>query len=99
MCGNEPTPDHRSYNSEDLEALRFLARAKTLGLTLPEISELLTLLAEEECRPVQTRLRQPVTDRITQAQDQIAELDLLGAEPPNFVTSFHAAIPSRAPVM
>lgn len=65
---------YRSYNSEDVDALRFLARGKALGLTLPEISELLTLLADEDCGPVQTRLRQLVSDRITQAQDQIAEL-------------------------
>lgn len=65
---------YRSYGHEDMEALRFLARAKTLGLTLPEISELLTLLAEKDCQPVQTRLRQLVTDRIRQAQDQIADL-------------------------
>lgn len=65
---------YRSYRHENIEALRFLARAKALGLTLPEISELLGLLADEDCQPVQTRLRELVTDRITQAQDQIADL-------------------------
>lgn len=64
---------YRSYHPEDLDALRFVSWAKALGLTLPEISEL-TLLADEDCGPVQTRLRQLVTDRITQAQGRIADL-------------------------
>lgn len=71
----ERTPGgYRRYRPADIEDLRFLARAKRLGLTLSEISELLTLLREEDCGPVQTRMRQLVDHRITEAQQQIADL-------------------------
>lgn len=72
--------DYRTYQERDIEDLRFLARAKCLGLTLPEITELLALLREKECRPVQTRMRQLVTDRIGEAQQQIAELVAMTAQ-------------------
>lgn len=65
---------YRVYREGHIEDLRFLARAKCLGLTLPEITELLALLGEEDCRPVQTRIRQLVTGRIAEAQQQIADL-------------------------
>ncbi|MGH8870629.1 MAG: MerR family transcriptional regulator [Acidimicrobiia bacterium] len=65
---------YRSYHEDHLESLRFVARGKRLGLSLEEITELLTLLGEEECEPVQTRIRQLVHDRIAQAQQRISEL-------------------------
>lgn len=51
-----------------------MARGKQLGLSLDEITELLVLLDQEECGPVQTRIRQLVTEWVAQAQEQIAEL-------------------------
>lgn len=71
---------YRSYREEDIENLRFLARAKCLGLTLPEVTELLGLLRREDCRPVQTRMRQLVTERIDEAQQQIADLVALAGQ-------------------
>jgi len=65
---------YRSYGDDQLESLRFVARGKQLGLSLEDITELLELLGEEECAPVQTRIRHLVGERISQAQDQIAEL-------------------------
>jgi DNA-binding transcriptional MerR regulator len=65
---------YRSYGDDQLESLRFVARGKQLGLSLDDITELLGLLDEEECAPVQTRIRHLVGERIDQAQDQIAEL-------------------------
>lgn len=35
--------NYRLYNEEDVERLRFIRRAKTLGFTLNEIGELMTL--------------------------------------------------------
>lgn len=51
-----------------------MARAKRLGLSLEEITELLDLLRDDECRPVQTRMRHLVTNRIAEAQQQVADL-------------------------
>jgi DNA-binding transcriptional MerR regulator len=57
-----------------VESLRFVARAKRLGLSLDQITELLALLGDDECRPVQTRMRELVTERISEAQGQVADL-------------------------
>jgi DNA-binding transcriptional MerR regulator len=65
---------YRSYGDSHLDSLLFVARGKQLGLSLDDITELLELLDDEECAPVQARIRQLVTERIDQAQDQIAEL-------------------------
>lgn len=45
---------------------------QTGRVSLDEITELLVLLDQEECGPVHTRIRQLVTERIAQAQEQIA---------------------------
>lgn len=65
---------YRSYREHDLESLRVVARAKRLGFRLEQISEVLDLLREDECRPVQTRMHHLVTDRIAEARQQVAEL-------------------------
>ncbi len=71
----ERTPaGYRSYDERDVELLRFVGRAKGLGLSLVEITELLTLLDENRCEPVQDRLRFLVADKIDDARDRIAEL-------------------------
>lgn len=65
---------YRNYRDDDIEALRFVARGKRLGLTLDQITELLGLLDEDECAPVQSRMVELVAGRIEQARDQVAEL-------------------------
>lgn len=66
--------DYRVYDDDDLDALRFVRRGKQLGLSLDEIKELLDLIEDEDCAPVQSRIKELVSDRISQAQEQIAEL-------------------------
>lgn len=66
--------DYRIYNDNHLDALGFVRRGKQLGLSLEEIKELLELLEDETCAPVQNRIKELVSDRISQAQEQIAEL-------------------------
>ena len=65
---------YRSYRHEHVESLRFVARGKQLGLNLGAIAELLALLEDDECDPVQSRIRELVTERTHQAQTRIAEL-------------------------
>ncbi len=65
---------YRSYGEDHLESLRVVAQGQQLGLSLDDITELLELLAEDQCAPVQTRIRHLVEERIGQAHDQIAEL-------------------------
>lgn len=66
--------DYRVYNDHHLDALRFVRRGKQLDLRIDEIKELLDLLEDEDCAPVQSRIKELVSDRISQAQEQIAEL-------------------------
>lgn len=65
---------YRRYRQADIEALRFVARSKRMGLSLSEIRDLLDLLDEDECEPVQTRLRNLIAERISGASDRIGEL-------------------------
>jgi DNA-binding transcriptional MerR regulator len=71
---------YRRYDDEQVELLSFIARAKRLGLSLEEISELLGLLGDDECAPVQGRLRQLVDCRLAEARAQVAELEAFTAE-------------------
>lgn len=71
----ERTPaGYRSYGKRDLETLRFVARAKRLGLSLEDVTDLLELLEEDACAPVQERIRLLVTAQIVRAEDRIADL-------------------------
>lgn len=65
---------YRAYDDNAIESLRFVASGKKLGLSLEEIAELLALLNEERCDPVQTRMKEMVDTRIQSSQDQIATL-------------------------
>jgi DNA-binding transcriptional MerR regulator len=64
---------YRAYGPDDVERLRFITRAKGFGLTLDEIAELVPLLDEHACAPVQSRLRGLVDTKITQAHEQLVE--------------------------
>jgi DNA-binding transcriptional MerR regulator len=65
---------YRTYDHASVETLRFIARAKRLGLSLDEIGDLVALFDERRCGPVQDRLRALLTDKIAEAQDQVANL-------------------------
>lgn len=71
---------YRCYDERDLERLAFLSRAKGLGCTLPEIEELLGLLDDERCSPVQERLRDLIDERIAEADARSADLAAFAAE-------------------
>jgi len=65
---------YRLYDERDVERLRFIGRAKGFGLTLEEITDVLRLLEDDVCGPVQERLRSLVAGKIVDAQDHVAEL-------------------------
>jgi DNA-binding transcriptional MerR regulator len=71
---------YRLYRNEHLDRLLFIGRAKTFGLSLDEINELLALLDENACAPVQGRLRQLIDAKIDDAQSRIAVLEQFSAE-------------------
>jgi DNA-binding transcriptional MerR regulator len=65
---------YRYYDDAALERLRFVERAKTLGLSLDEMAELVPLLDQHQCGPVQDRLRVLVDSKVADTQRQTAEL-------------------------
>jgi MerR family copper efflux transcriptional regulator len=64
---------YREYRDSDLEQLRFIRRAKTLGFSLEEISELLSLTADRDAdmHGVKHRAEQ----RLEQVEQKIRELE------------------------
>ena len=65
---------YRAYSDRAVESLRFIARAKRLGLSLEEITDLVALFDADRCAPMQERLRGLVDRKVIGAQEQIAEL-------------------------
>lgn len=71
---------YRSYDDTALERLRFISRAKQLGCTLDEIKDLTTTWATDECAPVQHHLRGLVGTKLTEAEEQITELQAFATQ-------------------
>lgn len=71
---------YRLYDDRALARLAFIARAKQLGCSLDEISDLATIWDGEQCGPVQRRFHDLVTAKIRTADDQIGELRVFAAQ-------------------
>jgi MerR family transcriptional regulator, copper efflux regulator len=71
---------YRSYGDDALARLAFIARAKQLGCTLDEISDLSIAWDGGRCGPIQDRLRELVAAKLEDAQARITELVMLSAE-------------------
>lgn len=71
---------YRLYDDRTVERLEFVARAKRLGCTLDEITDLVVAWDGGECGPVQDRLRDLVADKLTAAKAEVGELVTLTAE-------------------
>ena len=65
---------YRSYDQAAVETLRFIARAKRLGLGLDDIAQLVALLDDRRCQPLQEHLRQLLDDELGRARERIAGL-------------------------
>jgi DNA-binding transcriptional MerR regulator len=68
---------YRLYDDDTLARLAFISRAKQLGCSLDEIADLVEVWDGERCGPVQRRFHDLVTDRLADAERQIAELTAL----------------------
>lgn len=68
---------YRLYDESVLARLAFVARAKQLGCSLDEITDLVGLWDGERCGPVQRRFHDLVTAKLASAERQIAELTAL----------------------
>jgi MerR family copper efflux transcriptional regulator len=65
---------YRLYDDRALSRLAFIARAKQLGCSLEEITDLVGIWDGEQCGPVQLRLHDLITEKLAEAQRQIEEL-------------------------
>ena len=68
---------YRLYDDGTLDRLAFIARAKQLGCTLEEITDLVGIWDGERCGPVQRRFHDLVTDKLAETERRIAELTAL----------------------
>lgn len=80
--GVVPPPDrsqagYRVYDERALGRLRFVARAKQLGLSLDEVADLTELWDGDECGPVQQRMAGFVADKLAETRARIGELSAL----------------------
>lgn len=74
LAAPERTPaGYRLYNDRDVERLRLIARAKDLGCTLDEITDLVQAWDSDECEPVKHRLRRLVLDKVGEIENHLAE--------------------------
>lgn len=74
LAAPQRTPaGYRVYNDRDVERLRLIARAKDLGCTLDEITDLIQAWDSDECEPVKHRLRALVHDKVAEIETHIAE--------------------------
>jgi DNA-binding transcriptional MerR regulator len=68
---------YRVYDDDTLSRLAFISRAKHLGCSLEEITDLVAIWDGERCGPVQRRFHDLITVKIADAQRQIIELTAL----------------------
>jgi MerR family copper efflux transcriptional regulator len=68
---------YRLYDANTLTRLAFIARAKQLGCSLEEITDLVGIWDRERCGPVQRRFHDLVTSKLAETERRIAELAAL----------------------
>ena len=65
---------HRLYSQEEVARLQFIKQAKLAGLTLAEIKELLTLIAEGERGKNIPRLKEVLEQKLQETERKMEEL-------------------------
>ena len=71
---------YRIYDDHTLARLAFISRAKQLGCSLEEITDLVSIWDGDRCGPVQRRFHELITDKMRSAQRQLAELTEFSAQ-------------------
>jgi MerR family copper efflux transcriptional regulator len=74
---NRSDAGYRLYDDDALARLAFLDRAKRLGCSLEDITDLAGLWDRERCGPVQRRFHELLTRKLAETERQIAELTVL----------------------
>lgn len=71
---------YRLYDAGALERLRFVARAKRLGLALDEIAELLRYWSDGACSTTRARLQRLLADKLKEVHRRMDDLAVLGGQ-------------------
>ncbi len=71
---------YRVYDEEAVERLRFIARAKIMGLALDDIAGLADLWADGDCSTVLGRLGELLDDKGAEVRSQLADLSAFAAQ-------------------
>jgi DNA-binding transcriptional MerR regulator len=71
---------YRVYDERALLRLRFIGRAKALGLSLDEIAEIADLWEGDRCGPVQDRLREVLDAKIEDCDRQARDAEALARQ-------------------
>jgi MerR family copper efflux transcriptional regulator len=71
---------YRIYDDQTLARLAFIARAKQLGCSLEEITDLVTIWDGDRCGPVQRRFHELITDKLRTAKRHVVELDAFASQ-------------------
>ena len=81
LAAADRTPaGYRLYGAAALTRLRFIERAKQLGLPLEEIRELVGIWDQGQCAHVQDKLRAHIRARSAQVKTRIKELGMFGEQ-------------------
>jgi DNA-binding transcriptional MerR regulator len=81
LTATERSPGgYRLYDGAAVTRLRFVDRAKKLGLPLEEIRDLVTVWNGGQCGQVQQSLRTVIMEKARQVQVRIGELDAFAAQ-------------------
>ena len=71
---------YRLYDDAALARLAFIARAKQLGCSLEEITDLADVWDGQRCGPVQRRFHDLITAKLRDAETQVAALSAFSAQ-------------------
>src|SRR4051812_43802398 len=82
---------YRLYDDRAIERLNFIARAKQLGCSLDEITDLADAWDSNECAPIKHRLRALVAAKLADTEARIAELTTFATELRNTATTLESA--------
>ena len=84
---------YRIYDDRALAKLAFIARAKQLGCSLEEITDLMVAWDGDRCEPVQESLRILVEAKIAETQGQVAEMVAFTAQLREAAAVLHRSAP------
>ncbi|MEA2842716.1 MAG: hypothetical protein QOJ69_387, partial [Actinomycetota bacterium] len=86
---------YRVYDDDAVERLRFIGRAKAMGLALDDIADLVELWADGPCSTLQDRLRGLLEGKVGEVRGLVAELSSFATQLDHLRATLDAAEPAE----